>query len=113
MKRSAQIVPTFLLLAACAAQPSAPEQPAAPPEPVADAQTDAEAVSADVTVVRIDPAPPSDDELICFRESVTGSHQKREVCATVAERRARRRDAQEWYTSGGHRGSYSRVPTVR
>ena len=113
MNRSAQIVLTLLLLTACASQP-APEGPAEQQrEPVADARTDVEDVSAEAAVVRIIPARPSDGDVICRRESVTGTHQKREVCATRGERRERRRDAQEWHRSGGLRGGVVSVPTVR
>ena len=41
-------------------------------------------------------APPRNDpnEVICRKEAVTGSHRRREVCMTRAEREANRRDTQ-------------------
>ena len=40
------------------------------------------------------PEGPDPNEMICRREQVTGSHRRREVCMTRAEREANRRDTQ-------------------
>lgn len=40
------------------------------------------------------PAGPDPNEMICRREQVTGSHRRREVCMTRAQREANRRSTQ-------------------
>jgi hypothetical protein len=70
-------------------------------------------LAARAAVVNVEPNARTDDDTVCTKESVTGSHRSRTVCRTQAERRAVRSAAQEWFRTGGREGEVSRVPTVQ
>lgn len=106
------------LLSGCAAEgprARADAQLAAPPGSEHGAAAvppglSAAAVTPDKTI-ELKPRPPTDDEVICRREVLTGSHWPREVCMTRGRREEIREKAQEWYRTGGREGSPSVVST--
>lgn len=55
---------------------------------------------------------PSPDDYLCNEETVTGSHQEREVCKTRAQRAFERAQAQEWLRSGGYYGGGTSVSSA-
>jgi len=115
MRHCSRIVLTLpFLLAACASGPAALD---ARPKPDASIAAEAAAkvlpLSGDTVVLQAGGVPATDDDVICRRENVTGTHQKREICTTRVARRQEQRDAQEWMRSGGLRGGATRVPPVR
>jgi hypothetical protein len=64
------------------------------------------------TVVQIARSRLEDDEPVCRKQTVTGSHRPRVVCQTAAQRSATREAAQKWYRTGGRTGEVSQVPVV-
>jgi hypothetical protein len=79
----------------------APQQVAAAVQPIA-AAADAQ----------VEPARLGDEEPVCRKQSVTGSHRPRVICQTAAQRRATREAAQAWYRTSGRTGEISQVPVV-
>jgi hypothetical protein len=90
-----------LLLASCASIDSTPTPTLAAAENVAPIGED---LTLAPVVVQVQPAPLSQDDIVCKKEIVTGTHQIREVCESRRERATQRRSAQEWLRSGGFRG---------
>jgi len=100
-----------LLLVACVSEPVA-EPNGLPQAGTTEGTPGAQPLIGERVVLEV-AQNPVDDAVICRRESLTGTYQKRVVCRTRAERRETQRDAQDWMRSGGLRGGASRVPTVR
>jgi len=119
--RASSCIPVGLacLLSACAAgtegrAPAAESQEAtgAASAEHSTAQS-VEAIAARAAIVNVEPDTRTDDDTICRKESVTGSHRSRTICQTQEQRRAVRSAAQEWFRTGGRQGEVSRVPTVQ
>jgi len=103
-----------LLLAACTSGPAVPDASSGPDAALAaESAHDVPPLSGNPVVLEVVGALSTDDDVVCRRENVTGTHQKREICTTRAARREEQRDAQEWMRSGGLRGGATRVPAVR
>jgi hypothetical protein len=95
---------TAALLSACvSAQPAA----RAPPF-----LSETQPLAASPAVVQMEPARVGNDEPVCRRQKVTGSHRPRVVCQTAAQRSATRAAAQEWHRTRGRTGEISQVPVV-
>ena len=102
------------LLSACASEPPLSASQASDADRSSEtlSREEAEKIAERAVVVTLVPGPAADDDTICRRETVTGTHRPRTICRTRAERRAMRSSAQDWYRSGGRDGGISRVPTV-
>lgn len=83
--------------------------PVQPPHMVANAiSIQAENVKA----VPIRPQPITGDTVVCETFVPTGSHIPRRRCSTVRERDRTAAEAQEWFHSGGERGSFTLADPV-
>jgi len=99
-----------ILLAACAAQPTALEiaqsaqaDAAAQfdPETLEEIRLSAETISL--------PRSLADSEVVCQRVQRVGSHMRRQVCLTRAEWRRQSEEAQEWMRSDGQQGAITEI----
>ena len=69
--------------------------------------------SLEPVVLNVVVVAPNPDDYLCDAETVTGSHQEREVCKTRAQRAFERTQAQEWLRSGGIYGGITSVSAAR
>lgn len=99
------------LLSACASQP-VPTAAQVAASNAALSAAEVERVKTKATVVEVEVPPPTLDNVICRRETPTGTHQSRRVCRTRGQMTVERESAQEWLRSGGRRGGASVVPAV-
>ena len=86
-------------LAACAAQ-----EPMPTAYDSAGLVYDANELRASATTVAVAPLPPSNDELICRKETRSGSHFSRKRCVTREQAERVRKNAQLWLRTGGMQG---------
>jgi hypothetical protein len=89
----------ILGLAACAAQ-----EPVAPADDGAGLVYDANDLRANAASVAIAPLQPNNDELVCRKETRSGSHFSRKRCVTREQAEHVRKNAQLWLRTGGKQG---------
>jgi len=83
--------------------------PVQPPHMVANAIS---IQAENVKEVSIRPQPITGDTVVCETFVPTGSHIRRRHCSTVRERDRTAAEAQEWFRSGGERGSFTLADPV-
>jgi uncharacterized lipoprotein YmbA len=101
------------LLTACASRPVPTAAQLAASGSAALSAAEVDQIKTKAKIVRVEVPPPSLDDVVCRRETPTGTHQARRVCRTRGEMAVERASAQEWLRSGGRRGGGSVVPAVR
>jgi len=97
----------FLLISACAQQPTL-QQPAAqlqPAAPTASAAFSTDELRANAKQVAIQPPSVSGDDVVCREEVRVGSHIKRTRCFNRRELDEATENAQVWLRTGGLEGS--------
>lgn len=93
-----------IALGACAAQPDPISRVAEPAVVYANAdESTVDEVRAAASELDLTDAQEADG-VVCRREQKTGTHMRRVICRTEAQRAAMRENSQEWLRSGGIEG---------